>query len=103
MESQDSTGTKIFISYRRDDSEGVAGRLFDRLATQFGREQIFMDVDAIAPGEDFIDVIERAVTSCDVLIAVIGRGWLEARDQDGRRRIDNPEDFVRVEIVAALD
>ena len=63
----------IFISYRRDDSAGHAGRLYDRLSPNFGVEQIFMDIDYIEPGEDFVRVIEDAVGSCEILIALIGR------------------------------
>ena len=94
--------SKIFISYRRNDSEGFAGRLFDQLSSHFGEEQIFMDLDTIEAGEDFIEVIEKAVSSCSVMIAVIGRGWLTCPDEEGQRRLDNPEDFVRLEIQIAL-
>ena len=92
---------KIFISYRRDDSAGYAGRLFDNLSAHFGKDQIFMDIDRIEPGEDFVQVIETAVGSCDVLIALIGRHWLTVTDGTVRR-LDNPNDFVRLEIAAAL-
>lgn len=91
----------IFISYRREDSAGHTGRLYDRLAAHFGDEQVFMDIDQIEPGEDFVQIIEEAVGSCDVLLAVIGRRWLTAGD-DNARRLDNPNDFVRLEIAAAL-
>lgn len=91
----------IFISYRRDDSSGHAGRLFDRLSAHFGDEQVFMDIDQIEPGEDFVQVIESAVGSCEILLALIGRNWLSSRDESGRR-LDNPNDFVRLEIAAAL-
>ena len=89
----------IFVSYRRDDSAGHTGRLFDRLVEHFGRERIFMDIDTIEPGEDFVTVIENAVGSCDVLIAVIGRNWLTA---GGTSRLANPNDFVRIELATAL-
>jgi formylglycine-generating enzyme required for sulfatase activity len=91
----------IFICYRRDDSTGHAGRLYDRLTAHFGSEQIFMDMDQIEPGEDFVQVIEEAVGSCQVLLAVMGRNWLTSSDEEGRR-LDNPNDFVRLEIAAAL-
>jgi len=94
---------KIFISYRRTDSEGFAGRLFDQLSSRFGEDQIFMDIDTIEPGEDFVEVIEKAVSSCNILIAVIGKGWLTGVDELGRRRLENPDDFVRVEILTALE
>jgi hypothetical protein len=93
----------IFISYRREDSSGYSGRLFDRLTAQFNRDQLFMDIDAIEPGVDFVEVIERAVSSCDVLVAVIGKQWLTVTDANGRRRLDNPEDFIRLEVGTALD
>ncbi|HET7112501.1 MAG TPA: TIR domain-containing protein, partial [Pyrinomonadaceae bacterium] len=89
----------IFVSYRREDSAGHAGRLFDRLVEHFGRERIFMDIDTIEPGEDFVTVIDNAVSSCDVLIAIIGRNWLTT---SGTGRLDKPNDFVRIEIATAL-
>jgi hypothetical protein len=92
----------IFISYRREDSAGHAGRLFDHLRGRFpGR--VFMDVDTIEPGIDFVEVIEQAVGCCEVLIVMIGDAWLHATDADGRRRLDNPSDFVRLEIATALE
>src|SRR5712691_1569140 len=91
----------IFVCYRRDDSSGHAGRLFDRLSAQFGDDQIFMDIDTIEPGEDFVTVIKNAVGSCEILIAMIGRHWLSGGGE--ARPLDNPNDFVRLEIVAALD
>lgn len=94
---------KVFISYRRDDSPGSAGRLYDRLAESIPAERLFMDVDAMVPGVDFVQEINRAVLGCDVLLAIIGRGWLSAQDKDGQRRLDNPEDFVRIEIATALE
>ena len=93
---------RIFISYRRDDSPGSAGRLYDRLVEEFPKENLFMDVDAIAPGVDFISEIERSVAGCDVLLAIIGRNWATATDAQGRRRLDDPNDFVRNEIATAL-
>jgi formylglycine-generating enzyme required for sulfatase activity len=94
--------SRIFISYRRDDSAGYAGRLYDRLSERFGGDQIFMDIDTIEPGLDFVEVIEKAVGSCDALIALIGRQWLTITDAAGRR-LDKPEDPVRLEIATALD
>ncbi len=95
--------SRIFISYRREDSAGYAGRLYDRLSQHFGADNVFMDIDAIPIGMDFVEVIEEAVGSCDVLIALIGQQWLTTTDAQGRRRLDNPEDFVRLEIKTALD
>jgi hypothetical protein len=100
--TEERTAPRIFISYRRDDSSGSTGRLYDRLALDFPTDNLFIDVDAIAPGVDFVDEIARRVESCDVLLAVIGRGWQTAIDKQGRRRIDDPTDFVRIEIATAL-
>ena len=93
---------KIFINYRRDDLGATAGRLHDRLAQTFGRENLFMDVDHIPAGVDFVDYLPSQVAACDVFLAVIGPNWLDAKDDDGRRRFDNPDDFVAIEIAAAL-
>jgi tetratricopeptide (TPR) repeat protein len=92
---------KIFINYRRDDSIGTAGRLHDRLAQTFGRKNLFMDVDNIPAGVDFVNHLNTQVGGCDIFLAIIGPNWLNAKD-DGRRRLDNPDDFVLVEIAAAL-
>ena len=91
----------IFISYRRNDSAAYAGWLFDRLAGHFGRDQIFKDVDSIELGDDFAVAISDAVASCRVLLALIGDRWLTVTGKAGRR-LDNPRDFVRLEIEAAL-
>ncbi|HEY2472868.1 MAG TPA: toll/interleukin-1 receptor domain-containing protein [Terracidiphilus sp.] len=91
----------IFISYRREDSSAYAGRLYDHLVDRFGKDLVFMDVDSIEPGVDFIEVLQNTVGSCDVLIAVIGKHWLMATDEDGRR-LDHPEDLVRIEVATAL-
>lgn len=93
--------SKIFISYRRDDSAPWAGRLYDHIEAKFQPEQIFMDID-MEPGLDFVEEIEGAVSSCDVLIAVIGPQWLGISDDAGRRRIDGEQDWVRLEIATAL-
>src|SRR5215475_295521 len=93
---------KIFINYRRGDDPGNSGRLFDRLEEVFPRDQLFMDVDSIAPGRDFVRVLEDMVAQCDVLLAVIGKGWLQARDEQGVRGLDKADDFVRIEITSAL-
>jgi hypothetical protein len=90
------------LSYRRDDSSGHAGRLYDQLSARYGAERIFMDIDAVPLGSEFGEAIRRAVASCDVLIVLIGRGWLQATDSDGHRRLDDPDDFVRSEIESAL-
>ena len=93
---------KIFISYRRDDSAGHAGRLFDYLSAHFGADNIFMDIDTIDPGEDFRKAISRAVGTCDVVLVLIGKQWLGMTDAQGRRRLDDPRDWVRMEVAAAL-
>src|SRR5262249_12081332 len=89
-------------NYRRGDDPGNTGRLFDRLEEAFSPEQLFMDVDNIPPGRDFVRVLEEQVALCDVLLAVIGKSWLDARDHQGVRRLDKPDDFVRIEIASAL-
>jgi hypothetical protein len=92
----------IFISYRREDAEGQAGRLFDDLAKQFGEQSVFMDVAGIEPGRDFRRAIDEQVASCGVLLALIGKRWLDAKDESGRRRLDDPMDFVRLETASAM-
>jgi hypothetical protein len=94
----------IFIGYRRGDGAGWAGRLHADLRARLGRDsEIFMDVDGIPPGEDFRAYIDHAIGQCDAFVAMIGPSWLDARDEQGRRRLDDPGDFVRLEIAAALN
>ncbi len=97
-----AVGSRIFISYRRDDASAYAGRLYDGLSLRFP-DQVFMDVDTIEPGVDFVERIEESVGSADVLIAVIGRDWASAVDEDGQRRLEQPDDFVRLEVATALE
>jgi TIR domain/WD domain, G-beta repeat len=92
----------VFISYRRQETSHLAGRLFDRLAYQFGDDQVFMDVDTIEPGVDFAEAIAQAVGTCQVLLAVVGPQWLTATDEAGRRRLEDPNDIVRLEVEAAM-
>jgi uncharacterized membrane protein HdeD (DUF308 family) len=92
---------RIFISYRREETAYPAGWLYDRLAVRYGG-QVFKDVDSIELGDDFVEMITAAVGSCDVLLALVGDQWLTITDEDGRRRLDDPDDFVRLEIEAAL-
>ncbi|PWT97910.1 MAG: hypothetical protein C5B51_30360 [Terriglobia bacterium] len=94
--------SRVFISYRRDDSTGYAITLHDHLAAKFGAEQIFRDIDTILPGDDFHEVIRERVGSCEVLIALIGPNWLTCKGESGERRVDNPDDLVRLEITIAL-
>ncbi|HZU13765.1 MAG TPA: tetratricopeptide repeat protein [Chloroflexota bacterium] len=93
----------IFLSYRRDDSAGHAGWLAQRLRNHLGSANVFMDLASIHPGEDFVQVLQEAVGSCDVLLALIGPRWLNAMDAEGHRRLDDPEDFVRREVATALE
>jgi formylglycine-generating enzyme required for sulfatase activity len=93
---------RIFISYRREDRAGSAGRIYDQLAAHFGPGNIFMDVDDIDPGVDFVESIENAISQTNVLVVIIGPAWLGVADAEGNRRLENPEDFVRIEITAAL-
>jgi hypothetical protein len=92
----------IFISYRRQDSQSAAGRLADDLKERLPGTRIFRDIETIAPGEDFVAAIDAALAECAVLIAVIGPRWLSVTGQDGQRRLDDPKDYTRVEIVTAL-
>jgi TIR domain len=98
----ESSPGRIFISYRRQETAWAAGRLNDVLLQHFPAEQVFTDVDSIEPGEDFVERIKAAVGSCDVLLALIGPQWLTITDESGQRRLDNPDDYVRLEIETAL-
>jgi TIR domain-containing protein len=92
----------IFISYRREDAEGQAGRLFTDLGRIFGEKSVFMDVAGLEAGRDFRRAIDEQVASCGVLLAVIGKSWVDVTDASGRRRLEDPHDFVRLETAAAL-
>ena len=91
----------FFISYRRDDSAGHVGRLYDALSARFGRQRLFFDIDHIAPGQDFVQVLDSSLNRCSVLLVVIGKRWAGS-GRIGGRRIDQPDDFVRLEVAAAL-
>jgi TIR domain len=91
----------IFLSYRRDDSAGHVGRLYDALSGRFGSQRIFVDIDHISPGQDFLEVVDEAVTRCAVLLVVMGKRWA-GTGRIGKRRIDDPGDFVRLEVVGGL-
>lgn len=93
---------RIFISYRRSDSADVTGRLYDRLIARFGKAAIFKDVDSIPLGVDFRDHLQNVVGQCHVVLAVVGKDWLNVTSEDGRRRLDDPGDYVRIEIEGAL-
>lgn len=92
----------IFVSYRREDSRGETGRLIRDLELHLAPDQLFRDIDNIEPGSDFIESIQSAISACEATIVVIGPKWLEATDRDGKRRLDNSDDYVRLEVAAAL-
>lgn len=94
---------RIFISYRREENGWPARQLYEVLSERFGEERVFKDVDSIEPGDDFVERIQSAVTSCHVLLALIGRNWVAITDANGGRRLDDPGDFVRLEIETALE
>lgn len=96
-----TTPSRIFLCYRRDDSSGHTGRIYDELSHHFAPGQVFMDIDSIDPGLDFTEVVDRALASSAVVVVVIGRGWLTAADERGRR-LDDPGDHVRRELATAL-
>jgi hypothetical protein len=98
---KDITG-HIFISYRRSDSADIVGRIYDRLVQEFGRNAIFKDVDSIPLGIDFKGYLDKTLSECSVLLAIIGDSWLDATDASGKRRLEDPDDFVRIEIESAL-
>lgn len=98
----DSAAPTIFLSYRRDDTEHITGRIRDRLGSHFGEHAIFRDVDSIPPGIDFVRKVEEAIRAARVLVAVIGPQWVEAIDRQGRRRLEQPDDPVRFELETAF-
>jgi TIR domain len=94
---------RIFLSHRRDDTGWLAHALFGRLEQVFSAERLFMDIaGGIKAGQDFVRVIEEQVSACDAMLALIGPNWVSARDDAGRPRLENPEDFVRIEVESAL-
>jgi hypothetical protein len=99
----DSTTSGVFLSYRREDTKHAAGRLADRIAQQFSASRVFMDVDSIPAGVDFSRATQDAINQCDVLLALIGPRWTTIEDAGGRRRLDDPQDFVVLELRAALN
>jgi hypothetical protein len=92
----------VFISYRREDAAGWTGRIYDRAIAQLGVEHVFMDIDDIPIGADFSEVITRTLEKVDAMVVVIGPNWLRAADHEGRRRLDDPADYVRREVMGAL-
>ena len=93
---------RVFISYRRQDTAWPARQLYDLLVAELGADRVFKDVDNIEPGDDFVERIQWAVGSCEVLLALIGPQWLTITDSRGTRRLDDPQDFVRIEVETAL-
>lgn len=93
----------IFISYRREDSEGFARGLFQSLVGAFGADHVFMDVEAIGLGADFVEAIDKSLAGCGALLVLIGKDWVNCTDSAGRRRLDDPQDFVRMEVAKALE
>jgi uncharacterized membrane protein YhaH (DUF805 family) len=93
---------RIFINYRREISAAAAGRLSDRLIQHFDHDQLFLDVDGIEPGVDFVKTLEDQVAQCSAFIAVIAPGWADLKSAEGQRRLDQPNDHVRIEIESAL-
>ena len=93
---------RVFVSYRRDDAAPYAGRLYDALAGRFGDDNVFMDLDTIELGTDYTEAIDRAIAASDAVIALVGRGWLSATDDEGTRRLDDPQDLLRLELERAL-
>jgi glycerophosphoryl diester phosphodiesterase len=98
-----SEAGRVFISYRRQETAWPARQLYDVLVAELGADRVFKDVDDIEPGDDFVERIQSAVGSCQVLLALIGPQWLTITDGEGARRIDDPEDFVRLEVETALN
>ncbi len=92
----------IFISYRRSDSPDATGRIYDRLVAEFGKAQVFKDVDSIPLGRDFRGHLNDIVGNCGVMLAIVGPHWTEARNPAGQRRLEDPDDFVRIELETAL-
>ena len=93
----------IYISYRKEDTQGAAAHLYKNLTEAFGRTAVFMDVAGNQPGRDMRDVVDDHLVSCAAVLVIIGKGWVDARDESGQRRLDNPLDPVRIETAAALE
>jgi hypothetical protein len=94
---------RLFLCYRRDDTEDATGRLHDRLANAYGDERLFMDIDSVPLGVDFVDHVSEQISRCCAVIVMIGRRWLSMEDRRGRRRLDLDDDLVRAEVAAALE
>ncbi|MFG6105323.1 toll/interleukin-1 receptor domain-containing protein [Leptothoe sp. EHU-05/26/07-4] len=92
----------IFISYRRADSRSTTERIYDRLVAAFGENAVFKDASSILSGTDFAKRLDEAVSQCQLLLVIMGKTWLTMTNADGTRRLDHPEDWVRIEVEAAL-
>jgi TIR domain len=92
----------VFLSYRRETAHGEARALFKDLVARLGKRSVFMDVDSIGLGRDFRSEIQKTLESCDHMLIVIDRSWAEAKDEEGSLRLNHPDDFVRMEVEAAL-
>jgi TIR domain-containing protein len=102
-EPRTSPLAKVFISYRREDTKWPARQMYAALSRHLPDGQVFIDIDSIPPGADFVEILHRQVKGCEMVLALIGREWVESSDpKTGQRRLDNPNDFVRIEICAAL-
>ena len=96
------TMSTVFISYRRENAAGEARALFNDLVERLGEDSVFMDVDSIALGRDFRSALQETTASCDPMLVLIGRNWAAAKDEGGRVRLENPDDYVRLEVEAGL-
>jgi tetratricopeptide (TPR) repeat protein len=96
-------GGKIFVNYRRDDCAANALAIASYLEREFGANRVFIDLDRLRPGQNFPEELEKRLSACKVVLCLIGPSWLDARNEEGRRRIDDAEDWVRLEIERALD
>jgi hypothetical protein len=99
---QPQSTARLFISYRREDTSGYAGRIYDALVARLGAGNVFMDIDTIPPGADFPDAISTAMSKSTVVLALIGPRWAVCRNANGQARLEDPQDFVRLELESAL-
>src|SRR5581483_11215853 len=102
MSSRPEAVPRIFISYRRDDSRDYAGRIYNWLSTRVGHGAVFMDVEGIEPGDDYVKTIDREIRRSSLVLAIIGGRWNLSRDSDGMSRLEKPDDLVRKELLTAI-
>jgi hypothetical protein len=94
---------RVFISYRREDSKWPARQIYEAFSRHLPHGQVFMDIDSIPPGADFVEILQGQVRQCEIVLVLVGLGWAGYTDpKTGQRRLENPKDFVRIEICAAL-